>query len=150
MSLCMTKPTKLPVRPAKTQLSLGMHPVWSESSLCTQWVAKNPMFLHADSEDWSVWLVLAGCTNHFVGFVMRRLILNYIIINLVLTFLSIIILPIMLSFCNMESVLSSSVCTPPSVTMLLVTMVISLMSPSGPAPCLPSVSLWNSGRGRMF
>ena len=42
---------KMSVRPAKTQISLGIHPVWSESSLCTQWVAKDPMFLHADSED---------------------------------------------------------------------------------------------------
>ena len=29
----MTKPTKLPVRPMKTQISLSIHPVWSESSL---------------------------------------------------------------------------------------------------------------------
>ena len=43
--LCMT------LGPAKTQISLGIHPVWSESSLCTQWVAKDPTFLHADSED---------------------------------------------------------------------------------------------------
>ena len=47
----MTKPTKWHVRPAKTQISLGIRPVWSESLLCTQWVAKNPNFLHADSED---------------------------------------------------------------------------------------------------
>ena len=26
-------------------------PVWSESSLCAQWVAKDPSVLHADSED---------------------------------------------------------------------------------------------------
>ena len=39
------------VRPAKTQISLGIRPVWSESSLCAQWVAKNPSILHADSED---------------------------------------------------------------------------------------------------
>ena len=39
------------VRPAKTQLSLGIRPVWSEPSLCAQWVAKDPNFLHADSED---------------------------------------------------------------------------------------------------
>ena len=26
-------------------------PDWSESSLCAQWVAKDPSFLHADSED---------------------------------------------------------------------------------------------------
>ena len=39
------------MRPAKTQISLGIRPVWSESSLCNQWVAKGPSFLHADSED---------------------------------------------------------------------------------------------------
>ena len=39
------------VRPVKTQISLGIRPVWSEPSLCTQWVAKGPSFLHADSED---------------------------------------------------------------------------------------------------
>ena len=43
------------VHPAKTQISLGIRPVWSESSLCAQWVAKDPSFLHADSEDWSDW-----------------------------------------------------------------------------------------------
>ena len=31
----MTKPTKWHVRPAKTQISLGIRPVWSESSLST-------------------------------------------------------------------------------------------------------------------
>ena len=39
------------VRPAKTQISLGIRPVWSESSLCAQWVDKGPSFLHADSKD---------------------------------------------------------------------------------------------------
>ena len=37
--------------PAKTQISLGICPVWSESSMCAQWVAKDPRFLHADNED---------------------------------------------------------------------------------------------------
>ena len=35
--------------------SLGIRPVWSESSLCTEWVAKDPRFLHVDSEDWPNW-----------------------------------------------------------------------------------------------
>ena len=48
LSLITTKPTIWPVRPAKTQISLGICPVWSESSLCAQWVAKDPMFNHAD------------------------------------------------------------------------------------------------------
>ena len=51
MSRLMTKPTKWHVHPVKTQISLGIRPVWSESSLCAQWVAMDPSFLHADSED---------------------------------------------------------------------------------------------------
>ena len=81
LSRLMTKPTKLHVRPAKTHISLGIRPVWSESLLCAQWVAKDPSFLHADSEDSDqtgrmprlIW-VFAGRTCHFVGFVTRRLI----------------------------------------------------------------------------
>ena len=55
VSRIITKPTKWSVRPAKTQISLGICPVWSESSLCAQWAANDPRFLHADSEDWSEW-----------------------------------------------------------------------------------------------
>ena len=80
MSRLMTKPTKMTVRPAKTQINLGIHPVWLESSLCAQWVAKEPSFLHVDSEDSDqtgrmprqIW-VFAGRTCHCVGFVTRRL-----------------------------------------------------------------------------
>ena len=43
----MTKPKIVAMRPAKTQISLGIRSVWSESSLCAQQVAKGPMFLHA-------------------------------------------------------------------------------------------------------
>ena len=57
--------------PAKTQISLGIRSVWSESSLCAQWVAKDPSFLHADSEDSDqtgrmprLIRVFAGCTPH--------------------------------------------------------------------------------------
>ena len=35
----------------RRQISLGIRPVWSESSLCAQWVAKGPSFLNVDSED---------------------------------------------------------------------------------------------------
>ena len=76
------------VRPAKTQITLGIHPVWSESSLCTQWVAKDPSFFHADSEDWSDWddaqadLSLRWVHTHFVGFVMMWLICLYLYIML--------------------------------------------------------------------
>ena len=61
------------VRPSKTRISLGILPVWSESSLRAKWVAKDPMFLKADSEDSDqtgrmprlIW-VFAGRTCHFV------------------------------------------------------------------------------------
>ena len=43
------------MRPAKTLISLGIRPVWSEPSLCAQWVAKGSVLLQADSEDWSDW-----------------------------------------------------------------------------------------------
>ena len=77
----MTKPTKWPVRPAKTQISLGFCPVWSESLLWAHWIAQDPSFLHADSKDsdqtrWIprlIWVFAEG-TCHFVGFVMRWLI----------------------------------------------------------------------------
>ena len=79
MSHLVTKPKNWHVLPAKTQISLGICPVWSESSLCAQCVAKDPSFLLADNEDsdqtWRmprlIW-VYAGRTCHFVGFVMRR------------------------------------------------------------------------------
>ena len=45
------KTNKVTVRPVKTQISHGIRPVWSESSPGAQWVAKDPMFLHTDSED---------------------------------------------------------------------------------------------------
>ena len=67
----------------KTQISLGIRPVWSESLLCAQWVAKDPSFLHVDCKKKKpdqtgqmprlIW-VFAGRTYHFVGFVMRWLI----------------------------------------------------------------------------
>ena len=75
--ISMTKPTKWHVRPAKTQISLGIRSVWSEFSLWVQWVAKDPSFLHADSKDsdQTEWmprlnLVFAGRTCRFVGFFM--------------------------------------------------------------------------------
>ena len=71
--------TKWPLCPAKTQMSLGIRPVWSEYSLCAQWVAYDPSLLPADGADSDqngrmprkIW-VFAGCTGHFVGFVMPR------------------------------------------------------------------------------
>ena len=72
------KTCKMACAPSKTQISLRINQVRSESSLCDQWVAKDPSVLHADSEDSDqtgrmpslIW-VFAGRTCHFVGFVVR-------------------------------------------------------------------------------
>ena len=50
LSRLITKPTKWPVRPAKTWISLGIRPVWSVFAVRSL-VAKDPRFLHTDSED---------------------------------------------------------------------------------------------------
>ena len=80
MSRLMTKPTKWHVRRAKTQISLGIRPVWSES-LLSAWRKLGSLATHwAQSEDSDqtgrmprlIW-VFAGRTCHFVGFVMRWL-----------------------------------------------------------------------------
>ena len=76
----MTKPTKWHVRPAKTQFSLGIRPVWSESSLSVwrklgSWATH---WAHSGDPDQTgrmprlIW-VFTGRTCHFVGFVMLRL-----------------------------------------------------------------------------
>ena len=70
----MTKSTKWHVRPAKTQISLGIRPVWSESSL-SAWRHHRSLAIHwTHSEDSDqtgriprlIWF-LAGPTYHFVG-----------------------------------------------------------------------------------
>ena len=69
------------------QINLGIRTVWSESLLCTQswqWVAKDPSFLHADSEDSDqtgrmprLLCVFSGRTCHFVGFVLHVCLILY-------------------------------------------------------------------------
>ena len=64
----MTKPTKW-VRPAKTQISLGIRPVWSESSL-SAWRKLGSLathWAHSKDSDQTGWMprliwVFAGCT----------------------------------------------------------------------------------------
>ena len=71
------KTNKMAVRPAKTQISLGICPVWSESSLstwrkigslATQWAHSE------DSKQTGRMLGLRWVHTHFVGFVMLWLI----------------------------------------------------------------------------
>ena len=55
LSRLMTKPTKWLLRPAKTQNSLGIHPVWSES-LLSAWRTLGSLATHwACSGDWPDW-----------------------------------------------------------------------------------------------
>ena len=64
---------------AKTQISLSIRPVWSESLLFA-WrnlVSLATHGAHREHSDQTVWmsrliLVSTGCTGHFVGFVVRR------------------------------------------------------------------------------
>ena len=65
------KTNKVTVRPAKTQISLGIHRVWSESWL-SAW--RNPGSLATKWADAQADLSLSLAYNHFVGFVMSRLI----------------------------------------------------------------------------
>ena len=77
MSRCMTKPTKWPVRPAKTQISLGIRPVWPESSL-SAWRNLGSLathLVHSEGSDQSGWTprliwVFAGHTGDFLGFIV--------------------------------------------------------------------------------
>ena len=80
VSCSMTKPTKWPVRPVKTQISLGIRPVWSESFL-TAWRNIGPLttyWAHSKGYDQTGWMPrliqdFAGHPAQFVGLVMRRL-----------------------------------------------------------------------------
>ena len=49
------KTNKMTVRPAKTQISLGIRPVWSESSLCAQWKLRTQAFFMRTAK------TLGGC-----------------------------------------------------------------------------------------
>ena len=54
MSECKAFPKRLHVRLAKTQVSLCIRAVWSESLQGNLWVATDPKRHQEDSEDWSV------------------------------------------------------------------------------------------------
>ena len=53
MSCNMRKHTFEHVYPGTIQISLPIHAVWSESSLCAFWITKDTKFLHANNKDWS-------------------------------------------------------------------------------------------------
>ena len=79
MSRCTTKPTKLLVRPAKTQISLGV-PQFDQMIRCPHEETLGPSTQGAHSEDSdqtgqmpSLICVFAGRTSHFVCFVMFEL-----------------------------------------------------------------------------
>ena len=70
------KTNKMSVHPEKTQISLGICPVWSESLLCAFWIGKDLMqTLKTDQTGQMpmlIW-VFAGCRGHFGCFVVLRL-----------------------------------------------------------------------------
>ena len=85
MSHLMTKPAIWPVRPAKSQISLGIHPVWSVFAVCSK-ASQGPQgfFMRTAKTDQTgrmprlIWVFTGrtdhfGCTDHFVGFVMRQI-----------------------------------------------------------------------------
>ena len=81
LSCDMTKPTKWHVRPAKTQISLGIRPVWSDvftvhmkKALVLSYPLSTQRRLWSDWADAQVDLSLRWAHSHFVGFVMSRLI----------------------------------------------------------------------------
>ena len=81
LSRLMTKPAKWHVLPAKTQISLGIRPVWSR--VFAVHMKKAWVFSYSLSAQWSLWsdcvdaqadLSLCWAHRHFVGFVKRWLI----------------------------------------------------------------------------
>ena len=62
------------MRTTKAQIILRIRPVWSESSLCAHWVAKDPSFLDANTENSDqTRRSLRWAHSHIVGFVVLRL-----------------------------------------------------------------------------
>ena len=78
MSRSTTKPTRWHVRPAKTQIRLGIHRVWSVLVVC--FVGYSGPKLYSCGQ-WRllvrlIW-VFGGCTGHFVSFVFHYLKVRY-------------------------------------------------------------------------
>ena len=91
----MTKPKNWPVHPAKTQISLGIRPVWSVSSL-SAWRKHGSLathWVHSKDSDQTgrmprlTW-AFARRTCHFVDFVMLQLIYNITTLQTTQTYLS--------------------------------------------------------------
>ena len=77
------KTNKVTVHPAKTQISLGIRPVWPEPSL-TPWGKLGSLathWVHSEDSDETRWMPrqmsLRWAHSHFVGFVMSQLICHY-------------------------------------------------------------------------
>ena len=76
------KTNKMTVRTAKTQISLGIRPVWSESLLCAQRVAKDPSFFMRTAK---TLIRLRGCpgwSESLVGAHAILLVLSVLLFNL--------------------------------------------------------------------
>ena len=83
------KTNKMSVRPAKTQISLGIRPVWSESSL-SAWRKLGSLATHwahnEDSDQTGLMprlICLRWTQGYFVGFVMSRLTFQWQLFTLI-------------------------------------------------------------------
>ena len=77
LSRRMTKPTKWPLRPAKTQISLGIRPVWSESSLSAWRNIVSSATHWAHCKDWSDWGGCPGWSESSLGAQIIWLVLSW-------------------------------------------------------------------------
>ena len=88
------KTNKVAAHPAKTQISLGIRPVWPESSLSTRRTPGSLATYWAHCEDWSDWadaqtdLSLHWARLHVAGFVTSWVISFCVILTSFLTFYS--------------------------------------------------------------
>ena len=136
------KNNKMSVRPVKTHISLGIRPVWSDSSLCAQWVGKNQAF--------SMWTVNTDQTGrlrwvhtHFVGFVMSRLRSAYISLQSDQSSLS--SQGHKTSSCGQQRFWSD--CTDTKAGLILLRYTSFALPPNKPQNCLTHASLINTENG---
>ena len=74
MSHDMIKQTKWLCAQQRLKIRLG---AWSESSLCAQWVAKDPSFLHVDSKDSDQTGLMPRLIWGFAGHTLILMVLSY-------------------------------------------------------------------------
>ena len=77
----MRKRTFRHARPAKIQISLHIHAVWSESSLGTFWTAQDAKVLHAGNEDADQNMMMCRLICVFFGLTCQKV--HFLILRLI-------------------------------------------------------------------